>query len=60
MKVNKYAFYALNVILTVTMLVGSFELVEMKTLVDVFIIPAFIVSISLRYKAEKIKKQSTI
>jgi hypothetical protein len=59
MKVNKYSFYALNVILIVAMILGSYELVEMKTLVDVFIIPAFVISASLRYKADTSKKQTS-
>jgi hypothetical protein len=55
MNINKRGWYALNLMLLLSLIIGYYELVEMKTLVAVFITPAFIVSASLRYKAKKEK-----
>jgi hypothetical protein len=55
MNINKRGWYALNLMLLLSLIIGYYELVEMKILVAVFITPAFIVSASLRYKAKKEK-----
>ncbi|WP_019037293.1 hypothetical protein [Psychroflexus tropicus] len=55
MNINKKAWYALNLMLLLSLVIGHYELVEIKTLVAVFITPAFIVSASLSYKAKKEK-----
>mgnify|MGYP003681071324 CR=1 FL=1 len=40
--------------------VGFYELIDIKTLVGVFITPAFIISASLRYKSKKEKTVDSI
>jgi len=55
MNINKKAWHALNLMLLLSLIIGYYELVEIKTLVAVFITPAFIVSASLSYKAKKEK-----
>jgi len=55
MNINKKGWYALNFMLLLSLIIGYYELVEIKTLVAVFITPAFIVSASLRYKANRKK-----
>lgn len=58
MKINKRGWHALNFMLLLSLIIGYFELIETKTLVAVFIIPAFIISASLRYKSNKEKAVS--
>ncbi len=55
MKINKVGYYILNAILFISIIVGFYELIAIKTLVGVFITPAFIISASLRYKSKKEK-----
>ena len=52
MNINKTGFNILNILL-LSIILGFYELVEIKTLVGVFITPAFIVAASLSYKSEK-------
>lgn len=58
MKINKTGFYILNAILILTIIFGHYELVEIKTLVAVFITPAFIMAVSLGYKSKKEKAKN--
>jgi len=53
MNINKTGFNILNALLFISITVGFYDLVEVKTLVGVFITPAFIVAASLSYKSEK-------
>jgi hypothetical protein len=53
MNINKTGFNILNALLFISVIVGFYELVEIKTLVGVFITPAFIVAASLKYKSKK-------
>jgi len=53
MNINKTGFNILNALLFISIIVGFYELVEIKTLVGVFITPAFIVAASLSYKSKK-------
>ncbi len=57
MEINKTGYFILNMILFAAIIVGFYELIEIKTLVTVFITPALIVSASLRYGTKK-KKQT--
>ncbi len=57
MKINKVGYYILNAILFIAIIVGFYEVIDIKTLVGVFITPAFIISASLRYKS---KKENTV
>ena len=41
MNINKAGFLILNILLFISITVGFYELVEIKTLVGVFITPAF-------------------
>lgn len=52
MYINKSGFYVLNSILVLTIIIGHYELVSIKTLVAVFVTPAFTVSASLMYKTK--------
>ncbi len=56
MKINKIGYHILNIILFASIILGFYELIEIKTLVAVFLTPAFIISASLRYGTKK-KKQ---
>ena len=58
MKVNKIGFYILNVILFSAIIIGQYEWIEPQTVISVFIIPAFVISLSLTYgvKNKKINK----
>ena len=49
MKINKTGFIILNIILFAAIIVGYYELIEIRTFVTIFIIPAFIISASLQY-----------
>jgi hypothetical protein len=49
MKINKTGFIILNLILFAAIIVGFYELIEIKSLVAIFITPAFIISASLQY-----------
>lgn len=53
MKINKTGYILLNLILLASIVVGFYELVDIKTLVSVFITPAFIVSAFIRYNGKK-------
>ena len=53
MNINKTGFYILNILLLLSIILGFYELVEIKTLVGVFITPAFILAVSLSYKSKK-------
>jgi len=53
MKINKTGYIILNIILFVSIIVGFYELIDIKTLVGVLITPAFIVSVSLKYGRKK-------
>jgi hypothetical protein len=53
MNINKAGFYILNILLLLSIILGFYELVEIKTLVGVFITPAFILAASLSYKSKK-------
>lgn len=53
MKINKTGYYFLNAMLFIAIIVGFYELIDIKTMVGVFITPAFIISASLRYKSKK-------
>jgi len=53
MNINKTGFYILNILLFISIIMGFYEIVEIKTLVGVFITPAFIVAASLIYKSKK-------
>lgn len=55
MKINKTGFYILNGILFSAIVVGQFEWIEARTVLSVFIIPAFIISASLTYGVTKNK-----
>ncbi|WP_155827832.1 hypothetical protein [Gillisia sp. JM1] len=57
MKINKTGFIILNIILFASIIVGYYELIEIKTLVAVFITPAFIISASLQYGQKKRKTE---
>lgn len=52
MKIHKAYYYVLNTILFLTIIFGYYELVSIKTLVAVFIIPAFIMAVSLGKKVK--------
>ena len=60
MKINKVGYYILNAILFISIIIGFYELIDIKTLVGVFITPAFIISASLRYKSKKEKTVDSI
>ena len=60
MKINKAGYYILNAILFISIIVGFYELIDIKTLIAVFITPAFIISASLRYKSKKEKNVDSI
>jgi hypothetical protein len=53
MNINKIGFCILNILLLLSIIIGFYELVEIKTLVGVFITPAFILAASLSYKSKK-------
>ena len=55
MKINKVGYYILNAILFISIILGFYEVIDIQTLVGVFITPAFIISASLRYKSKKEK-----
>jgi len=55
MKINKTGFYILNALLFISIILGFYEFIDIKTLVGVFITPAFIILVSLRYKRTKEK-----
>jgi len=55
MKINKTGYYILNGILFISIILGFYELIGIKTLVGVLITPAFIISASLRYIGRKKK-----
>ena len=57
MNINKTGFYILNILLLLSIILGFYELVEIKTLVGVFITPAFIVAASLGLKAKRQKQK---
>ena len=59
MKINKIGWHILNVILFASIIVGFYELIDIKTLVGVFITPAFIISASLHYQSKKEKTADT-
>ena len=50
MTINKTGYHILNAILFSATIVGFYELIDIKTLAGVFLIPALIVSAFLRYK----------
>ncbi|MGW1456508.1 hypothetical protein ACWBC2_16095 [Salegentibacter agarivorans] len=58
MKINKIGFYILNVILLSAIIIGQYEWIEPRTVISIFIIPAFIISASLTYgvKNKKVKR----
>jgi hypothetical protein len=60
MNINKTGFYILNALLFISIIVGFYELVEIKTLVGVFITPAFIVAASLVINLRKMGPDSLI
>ena len=59
LKINKIGYHILNIILFASIIVGFYELIDIKTLVGVFITPAFIISASLGYKSKKEKTSET-
>ena len=60
MKINKIGYHILNAILIISIILGFYELIDIKTLVGVFITPAFIISASLRYTNKKEKARDSI
>ena len=56
MKINKVGYYILNAILFISIILGFYEIIDIQTLVGVFITPAFIISASLQYKSKKEKQ----
>ncbi|RKS42779.1 hypothetical protein BC962_3066 [Gillisia mitskevichiae] len=58
MKINRTGFILLNIILFAAIIVGYYELVEIKELVSIFVIPAFIISASLQYGQKDRKKKA--
>jgi len=59
MNINKTGFNILNALLFISITVGFYDLVEIKTLVGVFITPAFSVAASLGFKSKKAKVKNT-
>lgn len=53
MKINKTGYHILNAILFASIILGFYEIIDIKTLVGVFISPAFILAASLGYKSKK-------
>ena len=60
MKINKVGYYILNAILFISIILGFYEVIDIQTLVAVFITPAFIISASLRYRSKKEKTADSI
>ncbi len=55
MKINKTGFYILNVILFSAIIAAQYEWIEPRTVINVFIVPAFIISASLTYRVKNKK-----
>lgn len=60
MKINKVGYYILNAILFISIILGFYEVIDIQTLVGVFITPAFIISASLRYNSKNEKTVDSI
>jgi hypothetical protein len=60
MNINKTGFNILNALLFISIIVGFYELVEIKKLVGVFITLAFIVAASLVINLRKMEPNSII
>ena len=53
MKINKTGYYILNIVLFAAIIIGHYEWLEPKSVISIFIIPAFIISVSLTYKTKE-------
>jgi hypothetical protein len=60
MNINKTGFNILNALLFISIIVGFYGLVKIKTLVGVFITPAFIVAASLVINLRKMEPHPII
>ena len=59
MKINRIGYFLLNCLLFAAILVGYYEVLELKSVVAIFTVPAFIISASLQYGLQKGKKPKT-
>ena len=57
MKINKIGYYILNLVLFAAIIIGQYEWLEPKSVISIFIIPAFIISASLTYKTKEKKDE---
>ena len=57
MKINKTGFVILNLLLFIAIIVGQYEWISTKSVIHIFVIPAFIVSASLTYKTKEKKDE---
>ncbi len=58
MKINKTGFVILNLLLFIAIIVGQYEWISPKSVIHVFVIPAFIISASLQYSTKKKKNEN--
>ena len=58
MKINKAGFIILNLLLFIAIIVGQYEWISPKSVIHVFVIPAFIISASLQYGMKKKKNEN--
>jgi len=57
MKINKLGYYILNVLLFTAIIIGRYEWIDPKSVISIFILPAFIISATLTYKTKEKKNE---
>lgn len=57
MKINKIAYHILNVLLFAAIIIGQYGWIEAKSVISIFVLPAFIISATLTYNAKDKKSE---
>jgi len=57
MRINKKGFIILNLLLLISIIVGQYEWISPKSVINIFVVPAFIISASLQYGTKKKKEE---
>lgn len=57
MRINKTGFIILNLLLLMSIIIGQYEWIAPRSVINIFVVPAFIISASLQYGTKKKKDE---
>lgn len=57
MRINKTGFIILNLLLLMSIIIGQYEWIAPRSVINIFVVPAFIISASLQYGTKKMKDE---